>query len=135
MFKRVLVVDDDEDMQDLLREALETESYEVMIAQDGLIALEVLEHIKPDLILLDLMMPRMDGSAFAKELRHRGLVPSVPIIVVSADVNAKQKIETMGADGYITKPFDLHSLLDEIAHFMVDLSSSEGVPIPNATSY
>ncbi len=135
MAKRVLVVDDDEDMQDLLRQALETESYNVTVAQDGLAALEILEQANPDLILLDLMMPRMDGSAFAKELHNRGLVPSVPIIVVSADVNAKQKIETMGADGYITKPFDLHRLLDEVAHFMEYLSKSDGTPTRSATSH
>jgi CheY-like chemotaxis protein len=122
MPKRVLVVDDDEDMQDLLRQALETESYEVTVAQDGLDALEMVEQASPDLILLDLMMPRMDGATFAKELHNRGLIPSTPIIVVSADVNAKQKIENMGADSYITKPFDLHCLLDEVAHFMEHLS-------------
>jgi DNA-binding response OmpR family regulator len=135
MAKHVLVVDDDEDMQDLLRQALETESYDVTVAQDGLAALEILEQANPDLILLDLMMPRMDGTAFAKELHNRGLVPTVPIIVVSADVNAKQKIETMGADGYITKPFDLHRLLDEVAHFMEYLSSSDGTPTSSATSH
>ena len=122
MPKRVLVVDDDEDMQDLLRQALETESYEVTVAQDGLDALEMVEQASPDLILLDLMMPRMDGATFARELHNRGLIPSTPIIVVSADVNAKQKIENMGADSYITKPFDLHCLLDEVAHFMEHLS-------------
>jgi CheY-like chemotaxis protein len=122
MPKRVLVVDDDEDMQALLRQALETESYEVTVAQDGLDALEMIEQASPDLILLDLMMPRMDGATFARELHNRGLIPSTPIIVVSADVNAKQKIENMGADSYITKPFDLHCLLDEVAHFMEHLS-------------
>jgi CheY-like chemotaxis protein len=122
MPKRVLVVDDDEDMQALLRQALETESYEVTVAQDGLDALEMIEQASPDLILLDLMMPRMDGATFARELHNRGLIPATPIIVVSADVNAKQKIENMGADSYITKPFDLHCLLDEVAHFMEHLS-------------
>lgn len=122
MAKRVLVVDDDEDMQDLLRQALETESYDVTVAQDGLVALEIVQQANPDLILLDLMMPRMDGATFAQELHRRGLATSVPIIVVSADVNAKQKIENMGADSYITKPFDLHCLLDEVAHFVVNLS-------------
>src|ERR1051326_868233 len=135
MVKRVLVVDDDEDMQDLLRQALETENYEVTVAEDGLAALETLEHSHPDLILLDLMMPRMDGSTFAKELRNRQLVPSTPIIVVSADVNAKQKIESMGADGYITKPFDLHCLLDEVAHFMEYLSYNDSSPASSAPSY
>jgi DNA-binding response OmpR family regulator len=135
MIKRVLVVDDDEDMQDLLRQALETENYEVIVAEDGLVALETLKQSSPDLILLDLMMPHMDGATFAKELHNRKLVPSIPIIVVSADVNAKQKIETMGADSYITKPFDLHRLLDEVAYFMGYLSSSDSSPTSSATPH
>jgi DNA-binding response OmpR family regulator len=122
MGKRVLVVDDDEDMQDLLREALETEDYEVTVAQNGLDALGEVEKAAPDLILLDLMMPRMDGSQFTRELHERGLAAEVPIIVVSADVNAQQKVEQMGADSYITKPFDLHSLLAEVSHFVEHLA-------------
>jgi CheY-like chemotaxis protein len=122
MGKRVLVVDDDEDMQDLLREALETEHYEVTVAKNGLDALGEVEKAVPDLILLDLMMPRMDGSQFTRELHERGFASSIPIIVVSADVNAKQKVEQMGADSYITKPFDLHRLLDEVSHFVEELA-------------
>ena len=118
MNKRVLVVDDDDDIQALLQMILESEDYEVVTAGDGLLALNELEKSTPDLILLDLMMPRMDGYTFAKELRQRKRQPTIPIIVLSADVNAKQKVEQMGADSYITKPFDIGSLLDKISHFM-----------------
>lgn len=125
MSKRVLVVDDDEDMQVLLQAALEREDYQVTTAEDGLVALKELEKSAPDLILLDLTMPHMDGYAFVEELRQRGLQSSIPIIVLSADVNAKQKVQQMGADSYIAKPFDVLDLLGEISQFMQHLVPEE----------
>lgn len=121
MSKRVLVVDDDEDMQALLQTALEGQEYEVVTAEDGLVALQELEKEAPDLIVLDLMMPRMDGFTFIEELRKRGLQTTIPIIVLSADTNAKQNANQLGADSYIAKPFDVHDLLGEISHFMEHL--------------
>ena len=126
MSKRVLIVDDDEDMQALLQTVLENQDYEVVTAEDGLVALEELEKSAPDLIVLDLMMPRMDGYAFTEELRNRGLQSSIPIIVLSADVNAKQNSEQLGADRYMAKPFDVRDLLGEISHFMEHLLPQEG---------
>lgn len=121
MSKRVLVVDDDEDMQALLQTVLEGQEYEVVTAEDGLVALQELEKEAPDLIVLDLMMPRMDGYAFAEELRKRGLQATIPVIVLSADTNAKQNANQLGADSYMAKPFDVRDLLGEISHFMEHL--------------
>ena len=121
MSKRVLVVDDDEDMQALLQTVLEGQDYEVVAAEDGIAALQELEKAAPDLIVLDLMMPRMDGYAFTEELRQRGLQSTIPVIVLSADVNAKQNADQLGADSYISKPFDVRDLLGEISHFMEHL--------------
>jgi two-component system response regulator MprA len=126
MSRRVLIVDDDEDMQALLQTVLENQEYEVVTAEDGLVALQELEKSVPDLILLDLMMPRMDGYAFAEELRNRGLQSSIPIIVLSADVNAKQNADQLRADSYMAKPFDVRDLLGEISHFMEHLLPEEG---------
>ena len=128
--KRVLIVDDDEDMQALLQAVLEKQEYEVVTAEDGLAALEELENSTPDLILLDLMMPRMDGYAFTEELRQRGLQSSIPIIVISADVNAKQNTEQLGANSYIAKPFDVRDLLGEISNFMEYLIPEEKIQEP-----
>ena len=116
MSKRVLVVDDDEDMQELLQAALEIEDYEVVTAEDGVDALQKLDAGLPDLILLDLMMPRMDGYTFAEELGKRRLPSPIPIIVLSADVNAGQRVQQMGAESYITKPFDLMDLLGQVSY-------------------
>jgi two-component system response regulator MprA len=113
--KRILVVDDDTGIQETLQAVLESEDYEVVVADDGLVALEKLSIAMPDLILLDLMMPRMDGYAFASELERRGLRSSVSVVVLSADGRTKLKAERIGADGYLEKPFELPDLLDEIA--------------------
>jgi CheY-like chemotaxis protein len=113
--KLVLVVDDDAGLQETLQAALEFEDYEVVVAEDGLVALEKLSAVTPDLILLDIMMPRMDGYAFAKELQRRGLRASIPVVILTADGRARQKAAQIGADGYIEKPFDIPDFLDEVA--------------------
>ena len=115
MRKIVLVVDDDTGLQETLQAALEFEDYEVVIAEDGLVALEKLTTVIPNLILLDIMMPRMDGYAFAKELQRRGLRTSIPMIILTADGRAPQKAAQLGADGYIEKPFDISDFLDTVA--------------------
>jgi len=112
--KKVLVVDDDAGLQDLLQAILELEDHEVIIAENGLVALEKIEQVKPDLIFLDLMMPYMDGLAFTKELERRGLRSSIPIIVLTSDVRAQTTLEYKGFDSYLTKPFDLRRFLDEM---------------------
>jgi CheY-like chemotaxis protein len=113
--KRVLVVDDDPGLQQALEAILQLEGYEVTTARDGLDALEKVDHSQPALILLDLMMPRMDGFTFAEELKQRGLRAQIPIIVLTADGRVQQKAEQLGADGGLAKPFDITVLLDEVA--------------------
>ena len=114
MSKVVLVVDDDAGLQETLQAALEFENYEVVIAEDGLVALEKLSTVTPNLILLDIMMPRMDGYTFAQELQRRGLRSSIPVIVLTADGRAQQKAALVGADGYLEKPFDIDEFLDQV---------------------
>jgi CheY-like chemotaxis protein len=112
--KTILVVDDDAGVQASLGEILEAFGYRTLIAGDGLEAIERLAEGLPALILLDLMMPRMDGFAFAEELGRRGLRPALPIIVLTADGRAEQKAGRVGADDYLAKPFDLDELLEKV---------------------
>ena len=118
MGHRLLIVDDDAGVQKMLKILLEFERLEVMIASDGLEALECVERARPDLILLDLMMPRMDGRAFIEELRRRGLRPSLPVIVLTADIHAKSLIERMGVEDWLVKPFHLSDLLGKIRRYL-----------------
>ncbi len=98
--KRVLVVDDDPDIRELLFTALEDEGFEVVPAGNGQEALTIIQSFRPDVIILDLMMPVMDGWQFANELRARD--EEIPLVLLSA------------AD-IIENPFDLAELLPKIA--------------------
>jgi CheY-like chemotaxis protein len=110
----VLVVDDDLGVQETLEAILEFEGYNVMVAGDGLEALKRLDEQVPALIVLDIMMPRMDGFAFALALEERGLRPEVPILVLTADGRAQQKAERARAESYLHKPFEVTDLLDKV---------------------
>jgi two-component system chemotaxis response regulator CheY len=108
---RVLVVDDDPDILDALSEILEAEGYDVQRARNGREALQRLEQGLPDLVLLDLMMPVMDGWEFARSLAP-GARP--PIIVLSADRNVSSKAKEIGALDWLAKPFELSELLSAV---------------------
>lgn len=110
----VLVVDDDPDILDAVCDILEGEGYRVARARHGLEALDRVREERPALILLDLMMPVMDGMSFAHTLRERRLADDVPIIVISADGNP-QKAASLGARGFLAKPFDIQALLDHVS--------------------
>jgi len=110
----VLVVDDDPDILDAICDILEGEGYRVARARHGGEALDKVIEERPTLILLDLMMPVMDGMAFAHALRERNLADGVPIIVISADGNP-QKAASVGARGFLPKPFDIQALLDHVS--------------------
>ncbi len=110
----VLVVDDDPDILDAICDILAGEGYRVARARHGVEALDRVAHELPSLILLDLMMPVMDGVAFASALRERGTANGVPIVVISAEGNP-QKAIVVGAQGYLAKPFDIDALLTQVA--------------------
>jgi CheY-like chemotaxis protein len=107
----VLVVDDDPGIQELLVALLEDEGYSVVVAGDGLEALDALAAARPDIIVLDMMMPRMDGYGFAQERRRRALHPDVPVLLLTADSHSKQKAVETGAQGSLAKPFSLTALV------------------------
>ncbi|ACG73117.1 response regulator receiver protein [Anaeromyxobacter sp. K] len=110
----VLVVDDDPDILDAICDILEGEGYRVARARHGLEALDRVAEEEPSIILLDLMMPVMDGLAFAQALRQRrNGAARIPIVVISADGNP-QKAASVGAQGYLAKPFDIDALLAQV---------------------
>jgi DNA-binding response OmpR family regulator len=110
----VLVVDDDAGVQRMIKTMLEYEHFEVITANDGLEALVCLEDRPPDLILLDLTMPHMDGLSFVRELKQRGLRTALRIIILTADVYARPQVGCEQVDGWILKPFHLAELLGQI---------------------
>jgi CheY-like chemotaxis protein len=110
----VLVVDDDPDILDALAEILEAEGYVIRRARNGKEALERLTPEPPNLILLDLMMPVMDGWEFSHRIREIPSATGIPIIVLSADRNVGAKAKDIGAIGHLAKPFELNDLLQMV---------------------
>jgi two-component system, chemotaxis family, chemotaxis protein CheY len=110
----VLVVDDDPAIQYVLAEALRDDGYEVRTVTNGAEALDVLRTWTPDVIVLDLMMPLMDGWTFRTEQRARGLAVEVSVIVLSASRGAEAAAQELEAMAVLAKPFNLIDLLDTV---------------------
>lgn len=110
----VLVIDDDEHIRLLLVAVLEDAGYHAIAVDNGRDALDILAQTTPALILLDVMMPRMDGFTFVTELTRRGLRNVAPLIILTAAYRARPMVEQVGADGYIEKPFTIPTLLAEM---------------------
>lgn len=110
----ILIVEDEPDMATGLRDNLEFEGYEVRIARDGEEALVSAAEWAPDLILLDLMLPRRNGLDVCRELRHRGM--RIPIIMLTARGQETDKVVGLeiGADDYVTKPFSVRELMARV---------------------
>jgi two-component system chemotaxis response regulator CheY len=108
------VVDDDEAIRDLLDDVLELEGYESRCAADGEAALEAAADWTPDLIVLDLMMPKMDGWQFREAQRALPHLRDVPVVVVSASQRARDAYDELGAAAVVAKPFDLEELIGTI---------------------
>jgi two-component system, cell cycle response regulator len=109
---KILIVDDHEDNIELLRARLEARGYEVHGANDGYAALEAVERVRPDLILLDVMMPKMDGIEVVRRLKANPNLPFIPVIMQTALDSTENKVEGLdaGADDYITKPINFAEL-------------------------
>jgi DNA-binding response OmpR family regulator len=109
--KRILVIEDDAELLEALKDNLEAEGYDVLTARDGEQGVRAAAQEHPEAIVLDLMMPRLNGFDVCRTLRARGV--SAPILIVTARGEEKDKIRgfELGADDYLTKPFSVHELL------------------------
>lgn len=120
--KTILIVEDNTDIHNLLKEVLENEKYRVLDSYSGTEALMVLEREKVDLILLDLMLPGLNGEEIIKKIKD------IPIIVISAKISPEDKVNALlsGANDYLTKPFSTEELLARIqVQFRIDKDRKE----------
>jgi CheY-like chemotaxis protein len=108
MTARILVVDDSPTIRKVVKSILEARDYEAVLAEDGQNALELLGHERVDLVLLDFVMPRMNGYQFCRELRAHPELKNLPVVLMSAkgDKIRGQFVQQTGATDAITKPFD-----------------------------
>ena len=109
----ILVVDDEQSYRDALRVALEREGFRVEVAADGVEAVERFDAVRPQLVLLDVMLPRMSGVDVCRELRTRSQVPIIMVTARNAEIDAVVGLE-VGADDYVTKPFRLRELVARV---------------------
>jgi two-component system response regulator MprA len=111
---RILVVDDEPAVRESLASSLAFEDYEIDTATDGLDALDKLDRVKPDLIVLDVLMPRLDGLTTCRRLRARG--ETLPVLMLTARDTVGDRVTGLdaGADDYLVKPFELDELLARV---------------------
>ena len=114
--KRILIVDDEEDLRKMLRFRLEAVGYEVYEASDGQIGLDMARSNNPDLIILDLMLPKIDGFKICRMLKFDERYRHIPIIMFTARAQKEDEEigKEMGADAYVVKPFEPEALLKKI---------------------
>src|SRR5581483_10393988 len=113
MAQKILVVEDDRSLNKVLKYNLESEGYRVVACADGAAGLELLRKEKPDLVILDLMLPKVDGLEFCKTARKNTRTPILMLTARKSEVDRVLGLE-MGADDYVTKPFSTRELLARV---------------------
>ena len=120
MSERILVIEDNEQNLYLVTFILEKHGFEVIQVQDGARGIELARQVKPDLILLDIQLPEMDGYAVARSLRQNNDLVAVPIVAVTSYAMAgdREHILAAGCDGYIEKPINPDTFVDEVKAYL-----------------
>ncbi len=123
---RILIVEDDTQIRELVAETLRGEGYDVATAEDGVVALGRVIADPPDLMILDVRMPRLDGFGVLEQLRDYGLKESIKVLVVSAKTSERDREVgfELGADDYMTKPFSPLEVTEAVRR-LLDLSKDE----------
>jgi DNA-binding response OmpR family regulator len=119
MSKQILVVDDEQELRRVIQLILNTDGYETLTARGGAECLQILAQQSVDLIILDLMMPEVDGWEVLRQLRSQGKADVIPVILLTAKDQPIDKmlgLTVFGVRDYVTKPFDKNDLLERVAN-------------------
>jgi len=118
--KKILVVDDEVDLVKTVQFSLELEGYKVLVSHNGEDALTQARKEAPDLILLDIMLPKLDGYKVCRLLKFDEQYKHIPILMMTAKTQEKDKLmgKETGADEYITKPFDMDELMEKVKGYL-----------------
>ena len=117
--KTILIIDDDSEIIDTLQPILTSNGYEILTAQDGNQGLETAEEMQPDLVILDMMMPKRSGFLVLEQLRKKDKTKPA-IIMITANEGSRHRVyaEMLGVDAYIRKPFAIDKLTDQVAKLL-----------------
>lgn len=117
----IMVVDDAEDIREMLKAALSIRGYKVVEAMNGQQAVEIARQERPDLILMDLCMPVLDGYAATRQIREEAIMCNVPIVACSANATSDHRIKALavGCNEYITKPINFTQLNNLLCRFLI----------------
>ena len=120
MTKKILIVHDEKDIVETLKFILESEGYDCVVAYDGEEALSLAKNENPDLIVLDVMLPKINGYKVCRLLKFDSKYKHIPILMVTARTQAEDKIigEETGANEYITKPFDIETITTLVKQYL-----------------
>ena len=123
---KILVVDDEPDVVTLIERSLKVEGFEVVTAYDGILALDLAETDKPDLILLDIMMPMMSGYEICQQLKSNPLTQQIPVVCLSSahSMDARARSRQVGAVTLLMKPFSPAELVAQIRRYLPQASSN-----------
>jgi adenylate cyclase len=114
VYKKILVIDDDLEIVELARNRLEAQQYQVLTANDGVTGLSLAQAYKPDLIVLDVVMPQMDGYTFIQEIKRQDGLRSIPILVITAKTDMKEIFIAEGVNNCLIKPFQTDVFLNKV---------------------
>ncbi|MEI8390570.1 MAG: response regulator [bacterium] len=118
--KKILIVDDEPDIVETLKFLIESEGFESIIAMDGEEALKKAKEENPDVIILDVMLPKINGYKVCRLLKFDNKYKHIPVLMVTARSQEEDKVigEETGADEYITKPFDINEIVEKIHYYL-----------------
>jgi len=120
--KKILIIDDEPDFVKMLKARLQIEGYEVLSAEDGIRGIQVARRERPDLIILDIMMPRLDGHRVCDTIKKSSLTSSIPVIYLTARTSSADEIQALekGAKFYVTKPYNPGVLLEMVKSTLLE---------------
>jgi len=120
MSAKILYIEDNADNRLLVRRILMVEGYEIFEAEDGMTGIEIALREQPDLVLMDMNLPEIDGYQLTQKMREKPALQDVPIIAMTANVMHGDREKTLeaGCDGYIPKPIDVDALPDQVKRFL-----------------
>lgn len=122
---KILLVEDEPDIREVLKFRLEHNDFEVAVAQDGEQGFQLIEEFKPEMIICDLRLPKINGYSLASKIKNHPRYKRIPLIVLGADAGEKNRLEEIGVEAFMAKPFEPVDLMEKIADLLMKKNFEE----------